>query len=71
MLQLQEKLAMKLGKYWFEKEAENNKIKGPFMQVQKKKSLGFVLFYDFFSYKKMQLKKGLKSYAFSGAQREV
>lgn len=36
MLQPQEKLAMKLGKYWFEKEAENNKIKGPFMQVQKK-----------------------------------
>lgn len=27
---------MKLGKYWFKKEAETNKIKGPFMQVGKK-----------------------------------
>lgn len=36
VLQLQEKLAMKLGKYWFKNEAETNKIKGPFMQVGNK-----------------------------------
>lgn len=71
MLQLQEKLAMKLGKYWFEKEAETNKIKGPFMQVQNKITRFFAFLWFFFSYKKMQLKEGLKSYAFSGAQREV
>lgn len=62
---------MKLGKYWFKKEAETNKIKGPFMQVGKKLP-GFVLFHEFFfSCKKMQLKEGLKSYAVSGAQTEV
>lgn len=71
MLQLQEKLAMKLGKYWFKKEAETNKIKGPFMQVGKKIARICAFPWIFFSCKKMQLKEGLKSYAVSGAQTEV